>query len=52
MLGGFLVGVLENVVGAFVIGTELKLTIALLLIVGVLVGRPCGLFGRVVVARV
>jgi branched-chain amino acid transport system permease protein len=52
VLGGFLVGVLENVVGAYVIGTELKLTIALLIIVGVLVVRPSGLFGKVVVARV
>ena len=52
VLGGFLVGVLENVIGAYVIGTELKLTIALLLIVGVLVVRPSGLFGKVVVARV
>jgi branched-chain amino acid transport system permease protein len=52
VLGGFVVGVLENVIGAYVIGTELKLTIALLLIVGVLVVRPAGLFGKVVVARV
>ena len=52
VLGGFLVGVLENVIGAYVIGTELKLTVALLLIVGVLVVRPSGLFGKVVVARV
>ena len=46
VLGGFIVGVLENVVGAYV-GTELKLTVALVLIVGVLVVRPSGLFGRV-----
>jgi len=52
VLGGFLVGVVENVVGAYVIGTELKLTIALLLIIGVLVVRPSGFFGKVVVARV
>jgi branched-chain amino acid transport system permease protein len=52
VLGGFVVGVLENVIGAYLIGTELKLTIALLLIVGVLVVRPAGLFGKVVVARV
>jgi branched-chain amino acid transport system permease protein len=52
VLGGFLVGVLENVLGAYLIGTELKLTIALALIVGVLVVRPAGLFGKVVVARV
>jgi branched-chain amino acid transport system permease protein len=51
VLGGFLVGVLENVVGAYV-GTELKLTVALIVIVGVLVVRPSGLFGKVHVTRV
>src|SRR6201998_3666406 len=51
VLGGFIVGVLENLVGA-VLGTELKLTVALVLIVGVLVIRPSGLFGKVHVARV
>jgi branched-chain amino acid transport system permease protein len=52
VFGGFLVGVLENVLGAYVIGTELKLTVALTLIVGVLIVRPSGLFGKVVVTRV
>ena len=52
VLGGFLVGVLENVLGAFVIGNELKLSVALVLIVGVLVVKPSGLFGRVHVTRV
>jgi branched-chain amino acid transport system permease protein len=47
-----LVGVLENVMGAYVIGTELKLTVALVLIVAVLVFRPAGLFGKVLVTRV
>jgi branched-chain amino acid transport system permease protein len=51
VLGGFLVGVLENVVGAYV-GTELKLTVALVVIVGVLVVRPSGMFGQVHVNRV
>ena len=51
VLGGFIVGVLENVVGS-IIGTELKLTVALVLIVGVLVVRPSGLFGKVLVSRV
>jgi branched-chain amino acid transport system permease protein len=51
VLGGFLVGVLENVVGAY-IGTEMKLTVALVVIVGVLVVRPSGLFGKVHVTRV
>jgi branched-chain amino acid transport system permease protein len=51
VLGGFIVGVLENVVGAYV-GTELKLTLALVVIVGVLVVRPSGMFGKVHVVRV
>ena len=52
VLGGFLVGVLENLVGAYVVGTELKLTVALILIIGVLVFKPTGLFGRVFISRV
>jgi branched-chain amino acid transport system permease protein len=51
VLGGFIVGVLENVVGVY-LGTELKLTVALVIIIGVLVARPSGLFGKVHVARV
>jgi branched-chain amino acid transport system permease protein len=51
-VGGFIVGVLENLLGAYVIGTELKLTVALVLIVGVLTLKPSGLFGKVVVTRV
>ncbi len=51
-IGGFIVGVLENLLGAYVIGTELKLTVALVLIVGVLTLKPSGLFGKVVVTRV
>jgi branched-chain amino acid transport system permease protein len=52
VLGGFLVGVLENLLGAFVIGNELKLTVALVLIIGVLLVRPSGIFGKVHVTRV
>jgi len=52
VFGGFLVGVLENVLGAFVIGNELKLAVALVLIIGVLTVRPSGLFGKVHVTRV
>ena len=52
VLGGFLVGVLESLLGAYVIGNELKLTFALVLIIGVLVVRPSGLFGRTLVTRV
>lgn len=52
VLGGFLLGVLENLLGAYVIGTELKLTVALAIIVTVLVVRPSGLLGKVMVTRV
>ena len=51
VLGGFIVGVLENVVGVYV-GSELKLTLALVVIVAVLVIKPSGLFGKVQVVRV
>jgi branched-chain amino acid transport system permease protein len=52
VIGGFVMGVLENLLGAFVIGNELKLAVALVLIIGVLVVRPSGFFGRVHVSRV
>ncbi len=52
IVGGFLVGVLENLLGTYVVGTELKLSVALVLIVGVLIVRPAGLFGRRIVQRV
>ena len=52
VLGGFVVGVLENVLGAFVIGNELKLSVALVLIIGVLLVKPSGFFGKVHVTRV
>jgi branched-chain amino acid transport system permease protein len=54
VIGGFAVGVIENLAGTFIpyVGREMKLTIALVLIVGVLMVKPAGLFGRVVVSRV
>jgi branched-chain amino acid transport system permease protein len=54
VIGGFAVGVLENLAGTFipVIGGELKLSIALLVIVAVLLLKPGGLFGSVTVNRV
>ena len=53
-LGGFAVGVIENLAGTFIpyVGRELKLTIALVVIVVVLMFRPSGIFGRRVVSRV
>ncbi len=54
VLGGFLVGVFENLVGTYIpgVGNELKLPIALALIVTVLVVKPTGLMGHTVVKRV
>lgn len=52
VLGGFIVGVLENLLGAYVIGTELKLSVALVLIVVVLIVKPSGLLGKTAVKRV
>ena len=52
VVGGLLLGVLENLAGAYVIGTDLKLTFALVIIVSVLIVRPSGLFGKTVVSRV
>jgi branched-chain amino acid transport system permease protein len=50
--GGIIVGVIENLAGAYLVGTELKLVIALTLILAVLLIRPSGLFGYTVVTRV
>ena len=61
--GGFIVGVLENMVaylgnmleratGFYLIGNGEKLTVALLIVITVLTLKPSGLFGRVTVKRV
>ena len=54
VVGGFLVGVFENLAGTYIpgVGNELKLPIALALIITVLVLKPAGLFGRPIVKRV
>jgi branched-chain amino acid transport system permease protein len=54
VLGGILVGIAENMAGAYipVVGAELRLPIALVLIVAVLVVKPSGLLGRATVQRV
>jgi branched-chain amino acid transport system permease protein len=63
VLGGFIVGVLENMVafagnqiekatGVYIIGNGEKLTVALVIVILVLTIKPAGLFGRVVVKRV
>jgi branched-chain amino acid transport system permease protein len=54
VVGGFMVGIVENLVGTYVsfIGTELKLTVALAMIIVVLLVKPSGLFGRTHARRV
>jgi branched-chain amino acid transport system permease protein len=52
VVGGLIVGVTENLVGTYLIASQLKLTVALILIILVIVFRPNGLFGTAVVRRV
>jgi branched-chain amino acid transport system permease protein len=61
--GGFMVGVLENLVGYFgnliekstgvyIVGNGEKLTVALIIVITILTLKPAGLFGRITVKRV
>ena len=54
VVGGFLVGVLENLAGTYIpyAGNELKLLVALVIILAVLIFKPSGLFGKITVTRV
>lgn len=52
VIGGLIVGVLENLVGTYLVGTEIKLTAALLLIVVMLILKPSGIFGQAKATRV
>jgi branched-chain amino acid transport system permease protein len=54
VVGGLTLGVLLNLVGVYIdfVGAELRLPIALLVILVVLLVRPSGLFGRPEVKRV
>jgi branched-chain amino acid transport system permease protein len=52
VVGGLVVGVLENLVGTYLIPSELKLAVALILIIIILVVKPSGLFGATLVKRV
>jgi branched-chain amino acid transport system permease protein len=63
VVGGFLVGVLENLVayfgnvlerstGLYIVGNGEKLTVALIIVIVVLTLKPSGLFGSVHVKRV
>lgn len=49
--GGVVVGVLENLLGAYLIGNDLKLTVALAVVLLVLYLRPQGFLGRRLVRR-
>ncbi|MET8986466.1 branched-chain amino acid ABC transporter permease [Nonomuraea wenchangensis] len=51
--GGVIVGVAETLAGAYVpaVGSDLKIGVPLAIILGVLLVRPRGLFGRAVVER-
>jgi branched-chain amino acid transport system permease protein len=54
VVGTLLLGVFVNLIGTYVnwIGTELRLPVALAVILGVLLVRPAGLFGRASLRRV
>jgi branched-chain amino acid transport system permease protein len=52
VLGGIIVGVTVNLAGAYLVGGDLQLAVAFLIIVAVLVVRPQGLLGRPAVRRV
>jgi branched-chain amino acid transport system permease protein len=52
VIGGIMVGVVETLAGAYVVGTELRLSVALIIIVGVLLIKPTGMFGKTFITRV
>ena len=54
VVGGLAIGVIVNLAGAYVdfVGADLRLPVALLVILVVLLVRPAGLFGREAVRRV
>jgi branched-chain amino acid transport system permease protein len=52
VVGGLIVGVSVNLAGAYLVGGDLQLAVAFLIIVAVLIVKPNGLFGRASVRRV
>lgn len=54
VIGGLVVGVSENLAGTYIafIGSDLKVLVPFVIIVGVLMVKPTGLFGKREVARV
>jgi len=53
VVGGWIIGVTENLAGTYVdfIGSDLKILVPLTIILAVLLVRPSGLFGSAEVAR-
>lgn len=54
VIGGFIVGVVINLAGAYLpfVGGDLELAVGFVIIIGVLILRPNGLFGRAAARRV
>ncbi|WP_300400480.1 branched-chain amino acid ABC transporter permease [Nocardioides sp.] len=54
VLAGIVLGVLENLIGSYIswVGSDLKQAVALVILLGVLMVRPTGLFGTKKVERV
>jgi branched-chain amino acid transport system permease protein len=53
VVGGLVLGVMLNLIGAYIdFASDLRLPVALLVILGILLVRPNGLFGKPVVQRV
>jgi branched-chain amino acid transport system permease protein len=52
VVGGLIVGITVNLAGAYLVGGDLQLAVAFLIIVIVLIVKPNGLFGRPSVRRV
>ncbi|HWP50018.1 MAG TPA: ABC transporter permease [Candidatus Limnocylindrales bacterium] len=54
VIGGILVGITENLAGTYIpfIGTDLKLTVALMVILMVLLVKPTGLFGKARIGKI
>ena len=51
IIGGILVGIFENLAGVYLVGNDMKLSLALVIIVAVLILRPQGLLGGKLVIR-
>ena len=52
IVAGLAIGVMENLAGTYLVGSELRIVVPLILIVGFLLFRPSGLFGSAAENRV